>query len=175
MSPANKHRGLIGDRDRDTEIFCHDFGRIYAQPTVFCFGFNRTSFSRPKIRLVGLRLSRAFGTVVRLKSRTGPVPTEPPSFDSDCLPIGPPSDRIRSDCRVAEQAPPTPVKRCLTPHPAVPKPSACSFVPHFADTGQGTPGLTVRAIASRAPYLGRPLIPKHHVLVSTDHPVLRPG
>jgi hypothetical protein len=126
MSPANKHRGLIGDRDRDTEIFCHDSGRIYAQPAVFCFRSACYFHSEHLIPASGLPSPKSgslcsasvgplepFG---RLKSRTGPVPTEPPSLFSDCLPVGPSSDRIRSDCRVAEQAPlRSPVKRLAVP------------------------------------------------------------
>ncbi len=52
-------------------------------------------------------LCRAFGTVARLKERTVPVPAEPPIFLPDCFPVGPRSDRVRSTCRVAEQAPQT--------------------------------------------------------------------
>ena len=161
-------------RDTDRDIIClpSRFLRPYvAQPSALCpqpstwipFGIPHSIQSERavvKVRFVDLRLSRAFGTVARLKQRTGPVPTEPPFLLSDCLPVGPPSDRIRSDCRVAEQAPQTPVKRCLTPWPTVPRPSACFISTSFRRHRAGNSWSHGASHRFTGFYLGIPLSPK---------------
>ena len=59
-----------------------------------------------KIRFVGLRLSRAFGTVRQTETKNGSGSFGTPIHSFRQPSGGPPSDRIRSDCRPAEQAPP---------------------------------------------------------------------